>query len=151
MMFWTLLLGTMPLDPLGDPLPFYLDEPAVVRVLGALPSRLDDCAAGEELTVQLTLTLAGEGGLSVTKISGAEENLQRCIGEAVSSAPSPAHDGVDVVVETTAYLRGASWLMSPSPRILRRVQPPLLLFVPGDDDARSMVWEHLMGAKPGER
>ncbi len=151
MMLWTLLLGTMPLDPLGEPLPFYLDEAAVERVLVALPARLSDCPTEQDLTVQLTLSLAGNGTMSATKIGGTEETLHPCIHEAVSSVLSPQHDGVDVVVETAAYRRGGTWMMSPRLRILRRAQPPLLLFVPGDDDARATVWEHLMGAKPTER
>ena len=40
MMFWMFLLGAMPLDPVGDLLPLYLDQARVRRLPGLHPCEL---------------------------------------------------------------------------------------------------------------
>ena len=151
MMFWTLFLGAMPLDPVGDPLPLYLDESMVRRVLATIPSKLSDCTAEGELTALIHLSLAGAGTITVRELDGVAPATEECIKTSVSTLSAPEHDGADVEVKTSLYLRNGVWMMSPRPEIVRRAQVPLLLFVPGDDAAGSAIWEHLMGAEENER
>lgn len=151
MMFWMFLLGAMPLDPVGDPLPLYLDQARVRRVLGSIPNGLGGCSTAADLTLEVRLRLRGEGGIGVDTVEGAEPAMADCIKSAISSMDAPSHDGTDVRVTTTIYRRDGVWMMSPSPRIDRRPLSPLLLFVPGGDDESAAIWQRLMSAEETER
>lgn len=151
MMLWTFLLGAMPLDPLGDPLPLYLDESRVRSVLATIPSKLTTCPTDGDLTVKTRLSLSGAGKMTVLDLTGAPPEAADCIKTSVATLSAPKHDGADVEVKTSIYRRSGVWMMSPSPEIVRRAQVPLLLFVSGDDAASLAIWEHLMGAEENER
>ena len=127
MMFWALLLGAMPLDPLGDPLPLYLDETRVRRALARIPEALSNCSAKDDLTVQVRMRLAGNGTMAVDTLNGTDSETSACITTAIAATNAPDHDGMDVEVKTAIYLRAGVWMMSPSPEIVRRSQVPLLL------------------------
>ena len=151
MMFWMFLLGAMPLDPVGDPLPLYLDQARVRRVLSSIPARLGGCSATADLTLEVRLRLRGEGSIGVDAVEGTEPAMADCIKSAISSMDAPSHDGTDVRVTTTIYRRDGVWMMSPSPRIDRRPLTPLLLFVPGGGDEGASIWRRLMSADESER
>jgi hypothetical protein len=144
-MIWALLLGAAPLDPIGAPVQFYLSDADVGAVVKAVEGPLGGCEVPGVLNVGLTVVLKAEGGMMVHRIEGAEASLSACIGQAFSAAESPPHDGIDVCVDTTLYVRGGVVLLSPKPTVHRRVLGPLMLFVPGDKATRSRVSQHLEG------
>ena len=150
MMFWTLILAAMPLDPVGKPLPLYLDEPAVRQVLAAVPGVLSDCPA-PDVTIQVTMRLTGRGEVVVDSVNGGDSQVSECMTTGLAKLDAPEHHGVDVEVRTSIYRRDGVWMISPSPEVVRRPQVPLLLFVPGDGDTGSVIWRHLVGPEEGER
>jgi len=151
MMFWTFLLGAMPLDPVGDPLPLYLDDAGVRRALESIPASLVDCASADDLTIKVQMRLEGTGTITVDAMTGADPETSACIKRSIGALNAPKHHGVDVEVKTSIYRRGGLWMISPSPEVVRRSEVPLLLFVTGDEAAGSEIWTHLMGAEEGER
>lgn len=147
-MIWALLLGAVPLDPIGAPMPFYLSDADAGAVVKAVEEPLGVCEVSGDRTVGITVILQAEGGMTVRRIEGADAPLSACIGRAFAAAESPSHDGLDVCVDTTLYVRAGVVILSPRPTVHHRVLGPLMLFVTGDEAERSRVSEHLEGLAP---
>ena len=150
-MIWGLLLGAVPLDPVGAPLPLYLDESAIRGELARLPDLLSTCDFSVDRTFRLTLAFAGDGTAKVTALDGAEEGLSVCIQAAIVEGLGRPHRGIDVVVKTVLYTRGGEWLVSPSPTLVPQPSSPPMLFSGDDEALQRTLWRHLSGPGNDER
>jgi hypothetical protein len=150
-MIWAILMGATPLDPVGAPLDFYLTDPKIGAVLQGVVPGLQSCVGGKDFSVGVGLALLSTGGIKVRQIGPVSAANRACLDTLFSAAESPSHHGEDLEVETTVYLRDGVVLVSPSPRVFRRLVGPLMLFVSGDADARLRVAEYLGGGDARER
>ena len=148
-MIWLLLMGSLPLDSVGDPLPRYLVEARVFQALRTLEPVLGECATEEDATIPAELDFHGNGSVEVVELKSASAGVTECLKKAFESFSAPTHDDLVQKVWTTVYIRDGALFLSPDVSLHQRELSPLLLFV--TDEARESVKSAIIGAEPMEQ
>jgi hypothetical protein len=129
-----LLLGAAPLDPIGAPLPLYLEEADVALALSELEPALQACGAQGERTESVQFSISAEGVVTGLKWEAPDGTDIACWSTAIGAHRFPEHSDEPVDVKTIIYVREGRTFVSPQPVMLPRPVGPLMLFVlPGDD------------------
>ena len=137
-MMWMLLLGALPVDPVGDPLPRYLTSVQVIQELGTLTQPFQGCVSEGGHTVALSFSIHGDGSVRTPVWGAAPSHIQTCWGTVLEKLRFPVHDDVPIRVQTTVYVRNGVVTLSPQPTVYARKLGPLMMFVlPQNVDAVS--------------
>ena len=128
-MIWMLLLGALPMDPIGDPLPRYLTPIQVTHELAQLVDSFQQCAPSDEHTDGLSFAIEGNGRVQNIMWSQPEHVTQRCWQIALEKHHFSNHDDEPVRVNTTVYVRAGIVTLSPQPTVHTRDLGPLMMFV----------------------
>lgn len=150
-MIWALLISAVPVDPIGDPLERYLEIEDVSVALEGLAPKLKACAVGEDVTVSLTMTLSGDGLVGSWEWEPEAYSSVPCWTEVVSTHGFPPHDDTPERVRLSLYVRGGALVLSPVPEMAMRSLGPLLLFVGGAEDERSLIEQYIGGTGKEEQ
>ena len=128
-MMWILLMGVVPLDPVGDPLPRYLTPIRITDELAQLTEPLQRCSTSGDRTDGLSFRIDGDGRAQNITWSDPDPVVQRCWQLALEQYRFSHHDDEPVRVDTTVYVRAGKVTFSPQPTVQTRDLGPLMLFV----------------------
>ena len=148
MMLW-MLIGALPLDSIGDPLPSYLTPAQANRAVAAMVPLLKPCGTDSDMTVQLELDFYGDGTIGVHRLEGVAASVVECWTTAMTSIVGPIHHDTPQRVSTSVYVRGGEVLASPSLTIAVRDVAPLLIFSTPQNRAR--IYSVIQGAEAAEQ
>jgi hypothetical protein len=128
-MMWWLLMGAMPIDPVGDPLPRYLTTIDVIKQLKLAEPALQACGVREDRTQGVSLQIHGDGSIQSIVWQDSTLSVHECWTTALNAHRFHAHDGLPVHLSTTVYVRDGQLMLSPQPEVVPRNLGPLMLFV----------------------
>ena len=128
-MIWMLLLGALPMDPIGDPLPRYLTPGGIAEALLKLTEPLQGCVSEGDYTEPFAFSIHGDGRVDQIAWQAAEHAAQQCWGAALEKHRFSVHDDTPIRVETTLYVRDGIVTLSPQPTVHARELGPLMMFV----------------------
>ena len=148
-MMLLMLIGALPLDSIGDPLPNYLTPAQANRTVDAMVPLLKPCGTDADMTVQLELDFYGDGTIGVHRLNGATVSLAECWTQAITSVSAPIHHDTPQRVRTTVYVRGGDVLASPTLTIDARDTAPLLIFA--TPQTRGPIYSVIQGADGAEQ
>jgi hypothetical protein len=127
------LLGALPMDLIGAPLPIYLEDVDVAAALQSLAPALDACAATADQTQPVQLTIAPNGRVAEHLWDSERTPDIDCWSTAIDAHVFPEHRDESIVLKTIVYVRSGRTFLSPQPVFFPREVGPLMLFVlPGD-------------------
>jgi hypothetical protein len=136
MMFLLLLLGAAPFDPIGAPLPLYLEAADLALALSKLEPALKACGAQGERTESVQFSISPDGVASGLKWETPDGTGIGCWSIAIGAHRFPEHSDEPIDVKTIVYVREGRTFLSPQPVMVPRPAGPLMLFVlPGDDSS----------------
>ncbi|MAY80207.1 MAG: hypothetical protein CL930_05400 [Deltaproteobacteria bacterium] len=128
-----LLLGALPMDLIGAPLPIYLEDADVAATLQKLTPELSACAATLEQTQSVHLKVGPEGKVQEQQWGSEPTPDIDCWTKAIEAHVFPAHRDETIELKTIVYVRDGRTFLSPQPEFFAREPGPLMLFVlPGD-------------------
>ena len=128
-----LLMGALPMDLIGAPLPIYLEDVELSAALQQLNPALDQCGATVEQTQTLELSIGSNGKVSSRRWEADESPDIECWNTAIDAHVFPEHRDETIVLKTIVYVRDERTFLSPQPVFFPREPGPLMLFVlPGD-------------------
>ena len=148
-MMLLLLLGALPLDSVGDPLPNYLSSVQANRAVDDMVPRLKSCGTESDMTVRVELDFYGDGTIGVHRLEGVAASVVECWTTAMTSITGPIHHDTPQRVSTSVYVRGGEVLASPSLTIAVRDVAPLLIFSTPQNRAR--IYSVIQGAEAAEQ
>ncbi|MGB0640401.1 MAG: hypothetical protein ACPGTU_13750 [Myxococcota bacterium] len=128
-----LLLGALPMDLIGAPLPIYLEQVDVASALQDLNPSLNACGATIEQTQPLELSIGSNGKVQTRRWEGEGSPDIECWNAAIDAHVFPEHRDETIVLKTIVYVREERTFLSPQPVFYPREPGPLMLLVlPGD-------------------
>ena len=145
-MIWALLLGAVPLDTVGAPLPLYMTLDDVMAYLRRAEAQLVTCIPKTDETIALSMNFHPDGQVRMDPAAETLSNVEQCVRHAIEALPGPVHHDGPVKVSSTVYFRGGQTIMSPSPSMDVRYLGPLMLFVDDGQVGRDVIIQHLSGA-----
>lgn len=132
-MMFLLLLGALPMDLIGAPLPIYLEEANVSATLQELAPQLDACAATSDQTHNVHLVIGADGKVHEHRWKSEPTPDTDCWSRAIEAFQFPAHRDEAIELQTIVYVRNGRTFLSPQPVFFPREPGPLMLFMlPGD-------------------
>jgi hypothetical protein len=143
-MMWWLLMGAMPIDPVGDPLPRYLTAIDVVTQLQLAEPALQACGVREDRTEGVAFQVHGDGSIRTVVWQDGKPSIHDCWTTALKAHRFQPHDGLPIHLSTTVYVRDGQLMLSPQPEVVPRDLGPLMLFVLPDSAER--VYDLLHGS-----
>jgi hypothetical protein len=143
-MMWWFLMGAMPIDPVGDPLPRYLTARDVVKQLKLAEPALQACGVTEDRTQAVALQIHGDGSIQSIVWQDSKLPVHECWTTALTAHRFAAHDGLPIRLSTTVYVREGQLMLSPQPEVVPRNLGPLMLFVL--PDSVEQVYDFLHGS-----
>ena len=149
-MMWWMLLGALPIDPVGDPLPRYLTTLDVTEQLKLVEPALQACDIEGEHTQGVELQVHGDGTVQSIVWQESDVSAYVCWAAALEAHRFQPHDGEPIRVSTTVYVRNGELMLSPQPTVFPRRLGPLMLFVL--PEKAELVYEYMHGGpKASER
>ena len=148
-MMLVLLLGAVPLDPVGDPLPNYLNESQAHQAVDAMVPLLKSCGTESDVTVRLELDFSGDGRIDVHRLDGVSGPVAECWTAALASISGPVHHDTPQRVSTSIYVRGGDVLASPTLTVGTRDIAPLLIF--STPQTRGLIYSVIQGTEAAEQ
>ena len=128
-MMWLLLLGAIPMDTIGDPLPRYLTELDIRKQLNDVLPMLQQCDVTGDQTEPVSFSITGDGSIKNIEWSNESSDAQQCWAKMMTAHGFHEHDDVSVRVSTTIYIRNNILTFSPQIGLSKRSLGPLMLFV----------------------
>ncbi len=141
-MIWMMLLGALPIDPVGDPLPRYLTPNRIKRELEKLTEPLQGCIATGDLTEPLAFSIHGNGRAQQIVWGEGRDEVHQCWSVQLEQHRFSPHDDTPIRVETTLYVRNGVVTLSPQPTVHARTLGPLMLFVLPENIGRVSGYLH---------
>ena len=146
-----LLLGTLPIDPVGDPLPRYLTTLGVTQQLSKATEPLQKCVAEGDHTEPFSFSIHGGGHVQDIAWKNGIHAARDCWDRVLNNHRFSVHDDTPVRVETTMYVRGGIVTLSPQPSVHARQMGPLMLFVLPENVSRVSSYLHGVSDPEAER
>jgi hypothetical protein len=140
-----LLMGALPMDLIGAPLPIYLEDVELSAALQQLNPALNECGASVEQTHTVELSIGSNGKVKSRRWAADESPDFECWNTAIDAHVFPKHRDEAIVLKTIVYVRGERTFLSPQPVFFPREPGPLMLFLLPEDLPVDRLKEALHG------